>query len=155
MGRGTRVAPRGSGEGVHMDGAGPVEGAASFPHDPETLACASRRAEALPYASLLRTRPGPLPGQGDPSGVRPAPTRGLRGKVGRERARHPGVPSESVIPQRPQAPAGGGCATRLLEPDEMEKAVVCSSAPENRNRTQVRAVILQGSGEWKRRACRR
>ena len=37
----------------------------------------------------------------------------------------------------------------------MEKAVVCSSAFENRNRTQVRAVILQGSGEWKRRACRR
>ena len=64
-------------------------------------------------------------------------------------------PAPRLIPKRPQAPADGGCATRLLEPDEMEKAVVCSSAPENRNRTQVRAVILQGSGEWKRRACRR
>ena len=99
--------------------------------------------------------PSPPSGKEIPPESNRPPTRGLRGKVGRERARHPGVPSESVIPQRPQAPAGGGCATRLLEPDEMEKAVVCSSAPENRNRTQVRAVILQGSGEWKRRACRR
>ena len=101
---GVRVILRGPGKVLHMGEKGFAGTGADFSHDSavyghpsrrvDALPCASRRAEALPCASLLRTRPGPLPGQGDPSGVRPAPTRGLRGKVGRERARHPGVPSE-------------------------------------------------------------